>query len=255
MRVRALARRTGERRDDARNSVEPERRLRWRGLEVEMVRHRVVHRRRGGDAPAARVQAHRPFSRAAGPHLHARGAARGSLGDQRRAERAHGRHPRAALAQGARLLRRRGRDGTRRRLQAPRSARVHASAGPCLSNGCRRPSLSRDGSSSGRRRRMSRSSPPRSPRGVRGGAGRLQRRAPSPPLRQTCFARVGSLLAAALMRSSRRTRAGFPGRRTAIVLRHEAGDRTGAPGGPCHRRARVPGAGVLRRLASSDCDD
>jgi two-component system phosphate regulon response regulator PhoB len=40
MRVRALARRTGERRD-ARSSVEPERRLRWRGLELEMVRHHV----------------------------------------------------------------------------------------------------------------------------------------------------------------------------------------------------------------------
>src|SRR5579863_1023097 len=40
MRVRALARRTGERRV-ARSSEEPARRLKWRGLELEMVRHHV----------------------------------------------------------------------------------------------------------------------------------------------------------------------------------------------------------------------
>jgi two-component system phosphate regulon response regulator PhoB len=40
MRVRALARRVGERRV-ARTSSDPERRLQWRGLELEMVRHHV----------------------------------------------------------------------------------------------------------------------------------------------------------------------------------------------------------------------
>ena len=40
MRVRALARRTGARRV-ARSSEEPARRLKWRGLELEMVRHHV----------------------------------------------------------------------------------------------------------------------------------------------------------------------------------------------------------------------
>ena len=103
MRVRALARRTAERRA-ARATTGGDRKLRWKGLELDPVRHRVFLDGVGAAAPPARVQADPGPARAPRARVHARPAARGGVGHLRRRQLAHGRHARAPAARAARSV-------------------------------------------------------------------------------------------------------------------------------------------------------